>query len=161
MDDPYKIAMAQREKLETKVSKLEQRLSVARSELSRAEQFISSWEHYSGIVGQRPSDTAAESTVTGANPAKEAVARMAVEAVLEAGRPLTRAEVYVELQKKGLTLQGKVPIVVLSTMLWRMKEVIPFIKGAGYWPVGHPLPAAYRDRVSDADTTPSQVDIFT
>lgn len=34
---------------------------------------------------------------------------------------------------------------VLSTMLWRSKDVIRRLKGGGYWPKDDPLPPGYDD----------------
>ena len=53
---------------------------------------------------------------------------------------MSRADLFAAMTAKGLILHGKEPAVVLSTMLWRMKTVVSFISGLGYWPIGHEMP---------------------
>ena len=153
MQDPYQAAVARLEAMAVKISRLEQQLLDARAEHHRAATFIENWEHFSGFPHPSRADTPAESQPTQPtgieaqrlNPPKEKVAEMAIDILREAGRPLFRALLYEQMLKRGLVLHGKNPVVVLSTMLWRMSEVVPFIKGEGYWPKDDPLPGSMFD----------------
>jgi hypothetical protein len=49
------------------------------------------------------------------------------------GRPLPRQHIFQSLIGEGINLQGKDPEMVLSTMLWRLKERFVRIPRQGYW----------------------------
>lgn len=133
--DPYQRAVVQRDRLARVIKKLEIRLVAGRAAHDRADNFIKSWDHFATPV-------AAKSSSLASNPPKEGVARAVVEILLREGRPMNRAEVFKALGEAGVVLRGKEPIVVLSTMLWRMSDVVSFHKGVGYWPTGVDLPEA-------------------
>ena len=61
-----------------------------------------------------------------------AVEAEAIEIIKAAGRPVARAEMVTELQRRGIVLGGKEPRRNLSTILWRSKT-IENINGVGYW----------------------------
>ncbi|WP_340643984.1 hypothetical protein [Phenylobacterium sp.] len=140
MTDPYAAALAQKDALAAKINKLNQQLKIAQLDYERAAEFISSWEHFAGIAKDKEGDTA-DSAV--ANPSKESVADAAKEVLIEKGEPMYRAPLNAALEEKGIIIRGKDPLVVLSTMLWRMKDVVPFHKGVGYWPANTDAPAGY------------------
>lgn len=70
------------------------------------------------------------------NSRKEKVAAAAREIILERGEPIMRDELYGLLTGRGLTIEGRDPYMVLSTMLWRMSSEIVRVEGQGYWPAG-------------------------
>lgn len=67
------------------------------------------------------------------NPKKEDVAEAAREIIAERGEPVTRSDLFKALAERGITLQGADPEMVLSTMLWRMKDKVVRLKSGGYW----------------------------
>lgn len=71
---------------------------------------------------------------TTGNSKKEEVAGAARQLLEDAGRPLSRAEMYPLLIEQGLRIAGSNPEMVLSTMLWRAGEAagIVRLKGGGY-----------------------------
>ncbi len=73
---------------------------------------------------------------TTGNSRKEEVAAVARKIILERGEPIMRDELYGLLTGQGLTIKGRDPYMVLSTMLWRMSNEIVRIEGGGYWPAG-------------------------
>lgn len=75
---------------------------------------------------------------TTGNSPKEEVVAVAIELIRERGQPIMRDELYELLIEAGLTIQGKDPQMVLSTMLWRMKDKIVRVEGGGYWPADTP-----------------------
>lgn len=75
---------------------------------------------------------------TTGNSPKEEVAAVAREVILERGTPIMRDELYDLLTARGLVIQGKDPKMVLSTMLWRVKDQIARVEGSGYWPTDVP-----------------------
>ena len=78
------------------------------------------------------------------NSDKTEVALAAAELIKEAGRPLGRSMLFDKLIAKGFTIEGKDPQMVLSTMLWRMPNIVTRLDGFGYWPTGIPFePARY------------------
>lgn len=62
--------------------------------------------------------------------------------ILEAGRPLSRSELLRKLEQQGFTFPGADRVKVFGTNLWRSRRFTS-LKGLGYWPEAHPLPAGY------------------
>jgi hypothetical protein len=127
-------------------------------EYEKAEAFIDTWYEMAGI----PNPKFAEQKETARkpqrpvvvekrppNPNRRDVTLKAVEYIREAERPLSRAEIYQQLLGDGIVIHGKDPQMVLSTMLWRTKDIIRRLRGGGYWPVGDPLPAGYAEDFED------------
>lgn len=67
------------------------------------------------------------------NSSKEEVAKSARDIIRERGEPIMRDELFDLLTSRGLTIQGKDPRMVLSTMLWRMRDQVVRVKNGGYW----------------------------
>lgn len=101
------------------------------------------------------SDTV-KSKATG-NSRKEEVADAARKFIEDRGEPIMRDELYDLLTAEGLTIKGKDPKMVLSTMLWRMRHRVIRLKSGGYWlaevpndKYGYtPVPAAVQEEVTD------------
>ena len=53
-----------------------------------------------------------------------------------------REELFPALIEKGFVIEGNDPHMVLSTMLWRMKDKAKIVRlrGGGYWLADRPLP---------------------
>jgi hypothetical protein len=120
------------------------------AELDQVERFIKMWHDMAGIpyadAGEQKKDEAgAEATrrFRPKNPPREAVAMRCVSYIREAERPLSRRELFERLEGDGVEIRGKDPEMVLSTMLWRSKDIIIRLKGGGYWPTGEPLPESF------------------
>jgi hypothetical protein len=75
------------------------------------------------------------------NPSKEEVAAKVREILNFVGHPLTRPELLRRLNDDGVVIEGANPDVVLSTMLWRMRDRIVHHKGHGYWLAERALPS--------------------
>lgn len=125
---------------------LDRRLQL-RKELEAVERFIQS---YTPIKEQKPdaaqSDLFLRPVARRRGRAKQIEAAMdaAETAILEAGRPLTRSELLQTLDAAGHKIEGGDRSKVLGTNLWRSKR-FHNLKGAGYWPLGHPIPEDYAD----------------
>lgn len=127
---------------------LNERLLELDREIGRVDQFISDWhafagglavisgENVSGETTNEPEQKDRTQKKTTGNSPKEEVADAAREIILERGAPIMRDELYGLLTERGLTIHGKDPMMVLSTMLWRMKDRVVRLKGGGYWPAG-------------------------
>lgn len=76
------------------------------------------------------------------NPSRGQVADLALAMIRDAGHPLSRTELYDGLTANGLKLEGKDPLMVFSTMLWRERDRVTRIRGHGYWPADQPYPPA-------------------
>lgn len=76
------------------------------------------------------------------NPSRGEVADHALALIRDAGHPLPRTELYERLTSNGLKLEGKDPLMVFSTMLWRERSRVARIRGHGYWPADQPYPPA-------------------
>ncbi|UUL81897.1 hypothetical protein [Sphingomonas qomolangmaensis] len=66
----------------------------------------------------------------------------AEQTILQAGKPLSRSELLKRLEQQGFSFPGTDKVKVFGTNLWRSRRFIS-LKGFGYWPETHPLPAAY------------------
>jgi hypothetical protein len=81
-------------------------------------------------------------TKRASNPSRSQVASSVLKIIAEEGRPMTRAELFSRLEAEGVEIEGKDPMMVFSTMLWRERERVARIRGVGYWPADKPYPPA-------------------
>jgi hypothetical protein len=156
MSDPaLDNAMARKAALEQRLSSLTREINdladhweKVKGELDGVDQFIRTWHEMAGI--QLPDELEqkkAEAPVEGGkrirpkNPPREDVARRSVNYIREAGRPLMRRELFERLLADGIDIRGKDPEMVLSTMLWRSKDIIQRLPQGGYWPTNEKTPA--------------------
>lgn len=73
-------------------------------------------------------------TKTKSNSDKREVAARAYKLVKMCGEPIKRDELYDLLVAQGYIIEGKNPQMILSTMLWRVKDSgLTRLKGGGYW----------------------------
>ena len=89
-----------------------------------------------GLVPGAAGASLAESAPKVKNSRKEEVASGARVLIEEAGRPLSRSEIFASLTRLGYIIDGSEPEMVLSTMLWRAGEaagVTRLKRGGGYW----------------------------
>jgi hypothetical protein len=117
------------------------------AELGQIDHFIRMWHDMAGIrppaeLEQKRVEPPAEGgkRIRPKNPPREFVAETCVNYIREAERPLSRAELLDRLQKDGIIIRGKDPAMVLSTMLWRSKDIIRRLPEGGYWLVDQPSP---------------------
>jgi hypothetical protein len=90
------------------------------------------------------------------NPKKEDVADAARQIIADRGEPVSRAELFKELAERGIEIRSDSdPEMVLSTMLWRMRDKVVRLKGGGYWLAERPWePAGYDLLQSDGASAP-------
>lgn len=67
----------------------------------------------------------------------------AEQLILAEGKPLSRSQLLTRLEQNGFEFAGADKAKVFGTNLWRSRRFIS-LKGLGYWPEAHQLPAAYR-----------------
>lgn len=151
-------ALAQRKQLEAKLTECEAKIKRLRAQLADTNRFIAQWEKFSGRqalpvedddhlfqglnVSQNGTDSKQPTWVR--NPKKEDVAEAARSVIGAHGEPMARSDLFKALYGRGIILQGADPEMVLSTMLWRMRNRIVRLKGGGYWLADHPWkPAGY------------------
>lgn len=153
-DKALKHAEDERDDLANKIAEFERLLPVYRERKAKAERFIADWYEYAGLEVPEKSDAtdakvliarddnslAPRKRTRPKNPAKEHVAAVVCEIIRERGSPQMRADLFDALAKRGVAIQGKDPQMVLSTMLWRMGDVIVRLQGGGYWPAEDALP---------------------
>lgn len=117
-----------------------------RTELEEVEDFIRMWHKMAGT--QPPPTLEQKVAVEGAdggkrirpkNPDREIVALACVNYIREAGYPLMRADLLKKLTEDDIIIRGKDPAMVLSTMLWRSKDIIQRLPRGGYWPANEPI----------------------
>ena len=128
-DRAYENAVARRESVQTELSDVEKRLYVLRGELRDIDNFLELWRRYAGEEAVSP----VPAMQSRRNSKKEEVAEAAYDIIRERGEPMARSELFKRLIERGMVLNGSDPEMVLSTMLWRMRNRIQRLKKGGYW----------------------------
>ncbi|MCW3838454.1 hypothetical protein ACFQ1E_20050 [Sphingomonas canadensis] len=126
--------------LNEQISALEAKRSALCKDLDRLNSFIATWYEMAGVqqpgivehVDNGPAPSGKRQRPK--NPDRRDVASAAVGYIRERGEPMSRREIFERLAADGITIQGKDPEMVLSTMLWREKGIIRRLPGGGYWP---------------------------
>ena len=164
-DPAFQNAMARRQharervlEINAKMNELNEARMRAYSEFEKADEFIDTWYEMAGLPNpkhverkeSKPSPAVTEAREKRPqNPNRRDVTLRAVEYIREEGRPLSRAEIWERLQADGIAIYGKNPEMVLSTMLWRTKDIIRRLRGGGYWPVGDAVPPGFASDLED------------
>lgn len=79
-------------------------------------------------------------------------AALARELLLEIGHPVNGPALLQKFHEKGRRIGGADEMRNLTTKVWRARDKIIKIPGAGYWPVDVPCPAvSYVPATNDAD----------
>lgn len=130
----------------SEIERLEGELRYWRDRMAMSEHFIDQWNAFASGDPVNSGDSVSSDvnkTATSPKPnqkakrnsKKEDVADAALQFIRERGRPSPRTELYEALVDRGFTIEGADPEMVLSTMLWRMKDKIVRIPNYGYWPI--------------------------
>jgi hypothetical protein len=127
--------------------------------LAEIEQFLRVYNELSGRNGEAgpPVDSADKSTrAVGSEPTRraflrrpDAVVRVATTILEHTGHPLTRGELAVELEERGVELRGKDKesrARYVGTILWRKRDLFENIDGKGYWFRDVPIPETEQER---------------
>ncbi len=132
-------------KANNEILRLEEAIRLWRDRIAMAEQFIDQWNAFASGEAVNPVEIVSpernkpEPSRTIRNTPKEIVAEAARDVILARNAPISRDELYDLLtQRRDLVIQGKDPRMVLSTMLWRMKDRVARLKNGGYWPAEIP-----------------------
>jgi hypothetical protein len=146
-DRALKNAERKRDSLAVEINSLAQRMEELKRDLSKIDAWIAQWHELAGpLAATKEADYAsmfgADSGDDGepirrratGNPKKEDVAEAARQIIQERGEPVSRAELFKALMARGVTILSETdPEMVLSTMLWRMRDRIARLKTGGYW----------------------------
>ncbi|WP_099557076.1 hypothetical protein [Hartmannibacter diazotrophicus] len=148
-DKAFENAKMKKEQLLARKKVILQEMSEIDDTINRIDRFMKDWQSFAedSVPDQPISDGGSlmQRTPRTRNPSKEDVAEAAYEIIQERGEPIPRDELFDLLSERGITIQGKDPQMVLSTMLWRMKDVIIRIPNYGYWLRNEPHPEAGYD----------------
>jgi hypothetical protein len=147
-DDAIMAALAKRADAEERIKKYERGIRRAKDEIIEISKFIRAWEKFSGraidsLEGIKPLNDKGEfvATVDGqqvrmapVNSRKEEVVGIAKLVLSEVGKPMSRNDLFKGLVARGIAIHGANPEMVLSTMLWRMRDTsgIVRLKSGGY-----------------------------
>lgn len=158
-------AQSRREALAAQINDTCQMIEEWRRELRRVEDFIRDWHAFAnGVDLSTPDDDdrtllppppppkseedyEPQRKRPNRNSKKEDVAAMARLYIELMDAPASREELYNQLTREGLIIEGSDPLMVLSTMLWRMRDKAGLVrlKTGGYWLAERPYPAAGYD----------------
>lgn len=182
-DEALANAHSRRDRIAKERNELLARADDLARQLARVEQFISDYAAFaSDIVPdempanslyhlysqnevQRVKDAAPQRRRR--NSKKEEVANAARAIVFERNAPIPRPELYEALVELGFVIEGTDPETVLSTMLWRTKDMpgLVHLRGIGYWPKEVSYDPAHYDPdfeeiigVSESEPPPSSDD---
>lgn len=163
MSDPaLQYAQIAREALATEINALNQKLEQARARLAEVDAFIRAWHDFAKkgertdnihpveIASSPDSEPRPPARKRPKNPPRDLVGDRVEEILRGWGQPANRKEIYNELRNVGVHIQGSDPEMVLSTMLWRMRDRFIRLKGFGYWIASEPFaPASYDPAARD------------
>lgn len=137
MDELLRLAYERRERL--------------RRELALVENLITEHERLESSTRRMASDNYQLELVPPSSPKRRRAAvdnsalfDAAERLILAEGKPLSRSQLMTRLERDGFEFPGTDKAKVFGTNLWRSRRFIS-LKGLGYWPEAHPLPAVYRD----------------
>lgn len=147
-DKALQNAIRHRDDLAAQINKAQQQIEEWRRSVAETDAFIATWRRFAGddsdqdappppppppppAVEEEPHTPRRRKPTN--NSKKEDVAEFARQLITDAGRPLSRAELFDGLTGLGLTIDGTDPQMVLSTMLWRMKDRVVRLEKGGYW----------------------------
>lgn len=145
-DAALRNAEARRDALAAQINAAQQQIDEWKRELRGIDQFIEMWNSFAKMPVEAIAPAVSDSPLPmmaghvpatrkqGRNSKKEEVAEAALNIIREVGEPMPRSRLYEELVLRGLRIGGTDPEMVLSTMLWRMKDVIVRLPKFGYWP---------------------------
>lgn len=138
-------AELKRNQLLERKRQLRTEMELVDAQLAATELFIANWHEFANATAESPvaGITTLNENISGTrstptrkatrNSKKEDVAEAARQIIAERGQPVSRADLYPALTKRGLRIEGADPDMVLSTMLWRMRHRIVRLKTGGYW----------------------------
>lgn len=147
-------AELQKQEIRERLQRLKDDLRVTQEAITRAETALSFLEGYTAALAKiKAPDTAAGEDKGGTdapdsprrrvrNPSREEVVDASLAAINEAGVPMSRQQLFQAVTERGIDIQGKNPLMVFSTMLWRTQERIVRLRPYGYWPADKPYPPA-------------------
>jgi len=167
-------AMKRYNEIGVEIAALGARMADLKAEQERIAKFIEEWHEFAGVGGDTglrkwpeiaPAGPLPEAFVAAAlseerkkrttgNPKKEDVVEASREIIRERGEPVSRADLFRALKERGIELRGADPEMVLSTMLWRMRDQIVRLNGGGYWLADRPWELAGYDPARAHEPSP-------
>jgi hypothetical protein len=135
-----------RDALAAEINSLQQQIESKRKELERVKSFIDDYMAFSagGLkfeFGPPPQPKAKKGKKT-SNPDRQLVGEYAEAILRGTDRPMLREDLFASLKQRGVEITGKDPLMVFSTMMWRMRDRFVRLQGQGYWLANEPCPAA-------------------
>lgn len=162
-------AQKKRDSIAAEINSFAQRAEEMKRELAKLDAWIAQWHEFAisvteagdsasiaMTVEQPGTESAAEPKRRRAvgNPKKEDVAEAAWQIIRERGEPVSRADLFKALAERGIVISSESdPEMVLSTMLWRMRDRIARLKTGGYWIAELPYEPAGFDPLDHFDNT--------
>jgi FtsZ-binding cell division protein ZapB len=144
--------------LSKEIERIQEQRNALQAEFEHLANFRRTWYEIAGIKPHTPEKQVRPMRVIEAqdptdkrplNPDRRFVADKVVEILRNEGRPLSRKELFDRLSKVGVEIQGKDPLMVLSTMLWRSKSKVRRLKSGGYWPTNDEVRPEHTDDIED------------
>lgn len=132
-------------------------------ELADLQGWISMWHKLTGTenptAAERIQISEPQKSARAKNPDREVVVDHTLEIIRAHGKPMSRRDIFDALAARGITIYGKDPEMVLSTMLWRTQERIVRLPNHGYWPKDADYQpanyiAAFDELIGAADSNP-------
>lgn len=149
-DIAFENAERQKNLLLERLAEIEKEIVRIREELEKTEKFLAEWEMYAAVQWHPKPDESGSRVVFVShshssetkhkNPPREEVGNVVESMLDEFHQPLTRVRILSELDQRNMPINGVDPAMVLSTMMWRMKNRFRRIPGKGYWYADRPYP---------------------
>ncbi|ERF82832.1 hypothetical protein JQ559_30580 [Bradyrhizobium viridifuturi] len=136
-DTALQNAEKRRDEIAAAINQLQAQIEEKRKELERIKTFIADYAVFQSYPSELPLEL--QKTPSPAprlrllNPPRHMVGDKAEKVLLQNGRPMARDELFKAVTRDGMTIQGKDPEMVFSTMLWRMQDRFVRLRPHGYW----------------------------
>ncbi len=146
-ESAFKNAENRRDGIAAEINALQAKIEQKRKELERVKAFIRDYEMFASgepelELEKNAATTPAPAPKKHVNPDKEAVGDVVEKTLRVNMSPMSRDALFREVMASGLDIQGKDPLMVFSTMLWRMPKRFVRLGGKiGYWLTQEPWPA--------------------
>jgi hypothetical protein len=109
-------------------------IAVSESESETLFEVLTKMERHLSVIADYVSQPVAKSTRKYDNPSTFEIATIVKRIISEHGVAMSASEVYEALLSKGVILQGKDPMKIMVTALWRRRDLVVRLDNRqGYW----------------------------
>jgi hypothetical protein len=141
-DKALQNALARKDEIAKEINGLNDKLADLKREAERVDRFIAEWKSFAGETEEDSQDDLPGFAPHERGAVGNVIRQFARAAIAAANRPLPRKDLYAALEQHKIKINGKNPLMGLSTIMWRLQDEFVRIPGFGYWFRDRPFPGA-------------------